>query len=232
MIHENEWANCCSPVCHDSNTRPETTSKALAEIDADESAADVAAIRSAGFALLLETGRPVNVADLIAATEVSPERSAEIFASMRTSGRVEFDVRGRLVGLAGLTLTPGRHELSIDGSTRWTWCALDAVGILGALEATGTVASTDPHTGDTIEIAFVDGRPDTDVHLFILSGHTDGNVREDWCPLVNFFTSRRAAQEWVGARGFDGDIVAVAEIVDDASAMWKRVVETAPPQVM
>ena len=231
LIHQSDLADCCTPVCHHSSAGQKTSSTALAEIDAEEPTADVAAIRAAGFALLLDTGLPVNVADLIAATDVSPERSAEIFASMRTRGRAEFDGEGRLVGLAGLTLTPGRHQLTIKGAIRWTWCALDAVGILGALEATGAERSTDPHTGDTIEIAFVDGRPDTDAHLFILSGHTDGNVLEDWCPLVNFFTNRRAAEEWVAAKGFDGDIVAVAEIIDDASAMWRRVVNTDTPRV-
>lgn len=231
LIHESHLADCCTPAGHDSTARRETSSTALAEIDSRENPPDVAAIRSAGFALLLETGLPVNVADLIAATDVSPDRSAEIFASMRTHGRAEFDGEGQLVGLAGLTLTPSRHQLTIKGAIRWTWCALDAVGILGALEATGAVRSTDPHTGDTIEIAFVDGHPATDAHLFILSGHTDGNVREDWCPLVNFFTDRRGAEEWVEARGIDGDIVAVAEIVDDASAMWRRVVDPDTPRV-
>ncbi len=125
----------------------------------DETPADVAAVRAAGFRLLLETGRPVTVDDLIDATDVPAARVTEIFDSARARGRVEFDDQDRLIGIAGLTLTPGRHELQLDGATRWTWCALDAVGILGALGATGTVRSTDPQTEAAVEIPFVDGRP-------------------------------------------------------------------------
>ena len=231
MIHETQLADCCTPVDHDSTARQDTASEALAEIPTEETPADVAAIRSAGFTLLLETGRPVTVADLIAATDVPPDRVAEIFASVRARGRVEFDYEGRLIGLAGLTLTPGRHELTIDGTTRWTWCALDAIGILGALEASGTVTSTDPQMGETIEIEFTDGHPDTDAHLFILGGFGEGNVREEWCPLVNFFSSRRAAEEWVAAEGLEGDVVAVADITPDAAAMWRPVVDLEAPQV-
>ncbi len=68
-----------------------------------------------------------------------------------------------------MTITPGRHEISVAGTKRWTWCALDAIGILGALGASGSVRSTDPHTGASIEIEFVDGTPQTDKHLFILA---------------------------------------------------------------
>ncbi len=197
----------------------------------DETPADVAAVRAAGFRLLFETGRPVTVDDLIDATDVPAARVTKIFESVRARGRVEFDDQDRLIGIAGLTLTPGRHELQLDGATRWTWCALDAVGILGALGATGTVRSTDPQTGAAVEIPFVEGRADTDAHLFILDGFTEGNTREDWCPRVNFFASRGAAEQWIGKRNLRGDIVAVSEIVDDAASMWRPVVELDAPQV-
>ncbi len=224
--------DCCTVPETDAevSSTPDATAT-LAEIRDEETPADVAEIRSAGFKLLLETGRPVTVEDLIFATDVPAERVAEIFDSVRARGRVELNDEGHLIGLAGLTLTPGRHELTIDGSTRYTWCALDAVGILGALQATGTVRSTDPQTDDAIKIEFVEGKPDTDVHLFILGGFTEGNVREDWCPRVNFFTSRRAAEEWVTDNTLDGNIVAVADIAEDAAAMWQPVVKADAPQV-
>jgi len=224
--------DCCTvpeAAAKGASTSDATTT--LEEIRSEQTPADVAAIRSAGFKLLLDTGRPVTVDDLIAATDIPAERVAEIFDSVRARGRIEFNDDGQLVGLAGLTLTPGRHEITIDGSTRWTWCALDAVGILGALQATGTVKSTDPQTGDAIEIGFVEGKANTDAHLFILGGFTESNVREDWCPRVNFFTSRQAAEEWVADNDLDGDVVAVAEITDNAAAMWQPVIDAEAPQV-
>jgi len=229
MTTDNDILNCCTVP--DSAAADDGTA-AFEELRSEEIPADVAAIRSAGFKLLLDTGNPVTIADLIDATDIPAARVAEIFDSVRARGRVEFDDEDRLIGLAGLTLTPSRHQLTIDGSVRWTWCALDAVGILGALQATGTVKSTDPQTGDEIEIGFVEGRADTDAHLFILGGYTDeGNVRQDWCPRVNFFTSRPAAEEWVADNGLEGDIVAVSDISDDAAAMWQPVVDEAAPQV-
>ncbi len=222
--------NCCTVP--DSAAAPDDGTAAFEELRSEEIPADVAAIRSAGFKLLLDTGSPVTIENLVDATDIPAARVAEIFDSVRARGRVEFDDEDRLIGLAGLTLTPSRHQLTIDGSIRWTWCALDAVGILGALQATGTVKSTDPQTGDEIEIGFVEGKADTDTHLFILGGYTDeGNVRQDWCPRVNFFTSRPAAEEWVADNGLEGDIVAVSDISDDAAAMWQPVVDLGAPQV-
>lgn len=217
--------NCCSPA---SST---DTAPVLDELRAEETPGDVAAIRSAGFQLLLKTGQPVTVEDLVTATEMAPDRLAEILNSARARGRVEFDTDGNLIGIAGLSLTPSRHQLTIGDTTRWTWCALDAVGILGALQATGAVRSTDPHSEDTIHIKFIDGQPDTDTHLFILGGYTDGSVRENWCPRVNFFTTHQAAQAWVGANDLEGDIVPVADITADAAEMWRPVVDLNAPQV-
>jgi alkylmercury lyase len=38
----------------------------------------------------------------------------------------ERDQRGRIVGL-GLTLNPTPHEVVIDGTRMWTWCAMDTL---------------------------------------------------------------------------------------------------------
>ncbi len=217
--------HCCGPAASSDSAT------VLDELRGEETPADVAAIRSAAFTLLLDTGEPVSVADLTAATAIAPDRVAEIYESAQARGRVEFDDDGDLIGIAGLSLTPSRHQLTTGDITRWTWCALDAVGILGALGATGTVRSSDPHTGDAIEIEFVDGVPGTDTHIFILGGYADGNVREDWCPRVNFFATLDAARAWVTANNVKGDIVSVADITADAAEMWRPVVDIHAPQV-
>jgi len=219
-------SDCCSNPRLD-----KSTTAALDEIRFEEPPPDVAAIRSTGFKLLLDTGRPVAISDLVTATGIPAERVTEIIGNVRARGRVELDNENRLIGLAGLSLTPGRHEITIGGITRWTWCALDAIGILGALNATGTVKSTDPQTGHTITIAFNNGRPETDAHLFILSGYSEDHVREEWCPRVNFFDGHDAASEWAAANGLDGDTIAVADVTGEAAAMWESVVNPKDPQV-
>ena len=201
-----------------------TESNAIARIRDEEMPADVAAVRSAGFRLLFETGEPVAATDLVNGAGISANRATEILDSIRAKGRAEFDDRNFLIGIAGLTLTPSSHEFTIDGRTRQTWCALDAVGILSALEATGSVRSTDPYSGVDIEISFTNGRPVTNVKLFVLEGSDIVNVREEWCPQVNFFATHSAAEEWATSNGLDGDIVAVSDILEEACAIWKPVV--------
>ncbi len=218
--------SCCSVPANDDGE-----SDVLTEIRDEELAPDDAALRSAGFRLLLEHGNPVAQEEWAAAADVDQAILSEVLDTARARGRVELDSDGRLVGIAGLTIEPTRHRLDIDSNERWTWCALDAIGILGALQSDGTVYSTDPNTGDDIEIPFRKGHPDGDATLFILGGHADVNVKEAWCPMVNFFTSRHAAEEWVEARKLDGDIVSVARIAEEAATMWGPVVGQDVPQV-
>ena len=192
--------------------------KALELIGSMTITSDMARLRTAGFRLLLDRGEPIDPSDIAAAANldlVTVERLIE-----RAAGRIETDDDGRLLGIAGLTVTPTRHEITIGDNTRWTWCALDAVGILGALGATGTIHSADAQTGADVHIEFVDGRPQSDATLFILGGYDGGNVTAEWCPLVNFFTNQRDAEDWVAEREVSGDIVSVSQIATDAAAMW------------
>lgn len=199
--------------------------------EAAEASPEVTAARSAGFRLLLEEDRPVDRAEWAAAAGTDVEALNTILEGAETKGRVQLDTEGRLIGIAGLTIEPTRHKVEINGTTRWTWCALDAIGILGALEADGIVHSKDPRRGDEVRIAFTDGEPDGDATLFILGGYDGDNTVEEWCPLVNFFSSRQDAEEWVQRQGLKGDIVSVTEIASQAADIWLPVVDPAAPQV-
>jgi len=204
------------------------TSSAIDEIKAQETPPEVASARSAGFRRLLETGRPVEMAAWATAAGMNETALQDVLDRPNVAGRVELDNQGRLLGIAGLTVEPTHHEITIGAEKRWTWCALDAVGILGALKATGAIRSTDPRTGDAIEIQFVEGDPKGDAALFILGGYDGSNVREEWCPLVNFFTTHRKAEAWVAANELDGDIVSVVQVAEEAAAMWRTVTDPTP----
>lgn len=190
-----------------------------------ETSPEVTAVRSAGFHLLLDSGEPVEKDDWAASAGLSRVELDDLLASDEVKGRVQFNDEGLLVGVAGLTVEPSAHKINIDGATRYTWCALDAVGILGALGIDGSVHSTDPETGDPIDISFTDGIPDGDATLFILGGYGGGNVISEWCPLVNFFASEDDATSWVEGKGLNGDIVSVAAIAHESAAMWLPVVD-------
>jgi hypothetical protein len=195
----------------------------LAEISSTEVTSEVAAIRAAGFRLLLARGQPVPLTDVAAAAGV--DAAAVDRAVAEAGGRVEVDAGGDLVGIAGLSVAPTPHQIAIGGATRWTWCALDAVGILGALEATGTITSTDPHSGQAIRIEFVNGEPDDVAALFVVAGFDASNAREEWCPLVNFFATEAEAEAWVAKRQLAGEVVNVAAIAEEAAAMWRPVAQ-------
>jgi alkylmercury lyase len=218
------YASCCSVPTVDTDE-----ASALGEVKAHEIAPEIAALRSTGFELLLDEGRPIEITEWAEAAGLDEPTITD--ALSRHSGRVELDDQGRLLGIAGLTIEPNRHELEIEGQKRWTWCALDSIGIMGALSATGIVRSRDPKTGDAVEIPFTEGTPDADAHLFILGGYDGGNVREEWCPLVNFFTSRDDAETWVAEKGLTGDIVSVLQIAEEAAEMWRPVTDSTAPQV-
>jgi alkylmercury lyase len=158
--------------------------------------------------------------DWATASGISETALQDILDRPNLAGRVELDSQGRLLGIAGLSIEPTHHEIMIDGEKRWTWCALDAVGILGALETDGTIRSVNPHSGTSIEIAFQSGEPTSDVMLFILGGYDSTNVRENWCPLVNFFTNKNDAEAWAAEKELTGDIVSIRQIADEAAAMW------------
>jgi len=162
-----------------------------------------------------------------AAAGIDLEALTAILEDPDVRGRIEIDEAGELAGIAGLSVRPTRHQLTIEGATRWTWCALDAVGILGALCADGAVNSTDPRTGEPVEIRFEAGQPDGDATMFILGGYAGPDVRESWCPHVNFFATREAAEEWVAAEQLEGDIVSAADLAAEAAKMWRPVVGAA-----
>lgn len=197
---------------------------ALAGIADDNVGTDMAALRSAGFRLLLEGGSPVAQSVWADAAGVDSGAFERALREASARGRVALDDGGRLVGIAGLTVEPTSHRLDIDGFSRWTWCALDAIGILGALEADGSITSSDPGTGEDIEITFCGGIPVGDAAMFIVAGYADVNVMESWCPLVNFFTSEKAATDWVQAQGLEGDVVSVAQVATEAADIWKPVI--------
>ncbi len=198
---------------------------ALDEVRGHEPPPEVAALRAAGFRLLLEQGRPIPLDELAAAAGLTRRGVDEILTRPEARGRVRLDAEGRVVGIAGLSIEPTRHELRIGTTPRWAWCALDAVGILGALAADGTVASSDPHTGRPVVVDFVAGEPHGEAALFILGGYDGHDVVEEWCPSVNFFGTADDAAAWVAAASVEGDVVAVAHVAADAAEMWRPVAD-------
>lgn len=188
---------------------------------------EITAVRSTGFRLLLEGDGPVSQADWADASGIEVDDLQVILERDDVRGRVRLDEDGSLVAIAGLSIVKTPHEIHLKGVTRWTWCALDAVGIFGALAADGSVESASPSDGTPVRISFAAGVPDTDAVLFIAKGYDGHSVVDNWCPTINFFPNEDDAHTWAAGAGLVGDIVPVSEIVAQASEMWRPVVEGA-----
>lgn len=95
---------------------------------------------------------------------------------------------------------------------------------IGALEATGTVRSTDARTGAALEVHFDNGEPGGETTIFILGGYDPNDAVENWCPFVNFFATRHDAEVWARDQNLDGDIRSVSAVVSQAAELWHAVV--------
>ena len=186
-----------------------------------------ALIRRTAFRLLLARSEPVDEEQLAAATGISPSRLSKLLDTLESAGRIRRDGSGRVVGSAGLSVTPDRHEIELDGRRFWTWCAYDILGIFGALGASGRALSPSPGAG-TIAVEFRRGRPvNNDAVLFRpdeeLMSYCE-NVYEEWCPNSNLFADGERATRWAEQRGLGGRVIGLDEASDLGTADWAGVI--------
>ncbi|KAI7975929.1 hypothetical protein EIK77_002489 [Talaromyces pinophilus] len=182
-------------------------------------------IRAAAFRSLVNTGQRVAVDALAAIIKVESGTIRDRVEKIHQGGHLQLDSEGFIVGAVGLSISPTRHEISIDGRRFCTWCALDVLGVFGALNASGFVKSSEPSSNNAITVEFVKGIPiNPDVVVFLADLSTDTSVRCDWCPKVNFFSSRSSAESWVQANAANGSIVSVDHLAPVAREAWSRLI--------
>ncbi len=186
-----------------------------------------ALIRQIAFRLLLARSEPIRVEQLAEATGINSERLSGLLDELDGAGRIRRDADRRVVGSAGLSVTPDRHEIQLDGRRFWTWCAYDILGIFGALGASGRALSPSPGAG-TIEIAFEHGRPlNRDAILFRPDEDLMScceNVYEEWCPNSNLFADAEQANRWAEQHAIHGQIMDLDEASNLGTRDWANVV--------
>jgi hypothetical protein len=97
------------------------------------------ALLAEAFHLLLSSGRLVPRATLARAVRCGEAAVDEALAGLERIGRTRRSAAGEVLGSLGLSIEPSPHELLLEVGRRYTWCALDAVGILGALDSNGRI---------------------------------------------------------------------------------------------
>ena len=184
-------------------------------------------IRRAAFRLLLAHSAPIDVDQLTTATGISTERLSWLLDELDGAGRIRRDESGRVIGSAGLSVVPDRHQIELDGRRFWTWCAYDILGIFGALGASGRALSPSPGAG-MIEINFKRGRPvSNDAVVFRPDDalmNCCENIYEEWCPNSNLFADAEQAHRWADQRGIRGRIMDLDEASDFGTTDWADVI--------
>ena len=118
---------------------------------------DEVAVMRLAFQAILE-GRPATVAELPAATGLSPNavRAAVERLTERGTIVVEPDTR-EITGARGLSLVATPHHLVLDGRRGYAFCAVDAVGIPAALGTAATIESRCHHCQAPLRLTVKDG---------------------------------------------------------------------------
>jgi alkylmercury lyase len=157
------------------------------------------------YKLIATTGRAVTVGQIADSADASPHRVEE---SLRSWPLVLWDDDDRVVGFWGIhaeRLEP-THSMVVDGTRVYAWCAWDTLFITEILGRPTQVRSTDPHTGDKVELAIApDGVTNLEPKGAVVSlllpedGLTDDAIQR-FCHKVHFFTSPESAQAWINGR--------------------------------
>ena len=185
-------------------------------------------LRAVAFQHLIRNSQPVTPEQLAEASGLDLERTTTMLEELDRAGRIRRDGTGRVVGSAGLSVRPDRHQIELNGRKFWTWCAYDILGIFGALRADGDARSPSPPDRTVIELRFVGGRPQhAEAVLFRpaedVMSQCD-NVYEEWCPNSNLFASRKLAQAWADEHQLAGRVLSLEEASSLATQEWRDVV--------
>ncbi len=186
-----------------------------------------ALIRRIAFRLLLAKSESIGIEQLSAATGIKSDRLSTLLDELDRAGRIRRDKAGRVVGSAGLSVTPDRHEIELDGRKFWTWCAYDILGIFGALRASGRALSPSPG-GPAIELQFEGGRPAGN-HAVLFRPDEElmsccENVYEEWCPNSNLFADAGQATRWAEERRIRGRVMQLGDASDLGTKDWADVI--------
>lgn len=180
-------------------------------------------VRSAAFLALLRTGRPVSARAVAQDAKTTVETVTDVLFHFAGRGSAQYDDHGLVVGIAGLTVHPTRHVIHLPQGRRWTWCSLDAVGIVAAI-GSGKIDSAGP--GGEFHITYRDARFDpAGLAVFVADGYGMTSSLGQWCPLVDFFATVEAADRWSAEQGVKGGGVALLDIAEVAGDRWRAIME-------
>lgn len=177
-------------------------------------------LREVAFAMLLRGRRPVEVADLAAATGLRLDAATSTVAALATTGWLDLDESGRVAGAAGLSLVAGPHRLMLGDARFRTWCAYDSLGIAAALGGDALVETACGQCAAPITLAFRSGVPERSrpERLWLANGGQD--LRGSFCTPTVLLCSDEHAAAWGSAQDGHGRSLDLAEAARQGAADW------------
>jgi alkylmercury lyase len=181
----------------------------------------VTALRRAGFSAI-RGGEPVTMGELATLAGVGRKDAIVVAAALVERGTATVDGRGRLDGIAGLTLRPSRHGIEKDGERLHTWCAFDAVGIPAALGWTAAAVTHCGHCGAELRVSLETGVPAVAPERWgWLPPAECEHVLRDFCIAADLYCSRQHLDAWqVGAGDPPGRAVPLQELAETGRQAW------------
>ncbi|MBT2452294.1 alkylmercury lyase [Streptomyces sp. ISL-43] len=142
--------------------------------------------------------------ETLAAVAAEAGRSVgAVLAELAEEDFLTLDEQGRIRAAYPFSATPTRHRVRIaEGADVWSMCAIDALGIPAMLDQDVVISSTDPVTGETVEVTATAGilnwEPASTV-VFVGQRAGGGPADTACCDALNFFTSDETARTWMKA---------------------------------
>ena len=161
-----------------------------------------------GLVLLraLAQGEPVSIGQFAKALGTSAEVAEAFTRDSALSSLVYVGADGRIQGFYGLSVSPTRHQITINGRKLWTWCAPDTLEYPELLGQTAEIMSQDPETGQLVRLTVSPDRIEavepTGVVVSIRRPEawdvtSAAGIITSGCHYQFFFASRDSGQRWV-----------------------------------
>ena len=112
-----------------------------------------AEVRRAAFRSIRTGGAP-DALELARVTGLDAATVEGAVGSLVRKGQAVVDTASRVVGSAGLSRVPARHQLRLGDDELHTWCAIDAIGIPAALGVDAVASTACPTCSRSIELEF------------------------------------------------------------------------------
>lgn len=147
------------------------------------------------------TGRAPEPSDLEAAARTHRRPAADVLADLAAEDFLTLDADGRIRAAYPFSAAPTAHRVRFPGgTTAWSMCAIDALGIPTMLDTDAVITSSDPVTREAIAVTSTDGhtlwQPATAVVYVGQRSCTGGPAADVACGALNFFTSQASARTW------------------------------------